>query len=954
MNKLLYILLGFVFINTKAFCEVLYNLDIYIEPENGFLKGKAYIKNESDKPVFLNLSEFKNSLSKGKYYIKPSEKLSFSFSKRLKSIDKNFVYLINNWYPNINTIAVYTLKVNLPSDFIPISEYEDKKVKINKNRKIVTFFFNHPLEELHLIASNRYVKKSISTGNVKVEAFFFERDEHLIDRYLEKASQYIKLYENLIGRFPYRRFAIVENLLPTGYSMPTFTLIGKDILHYPFILKTSLPHEILHQWFGCSVYVDYQKGNWSEGLTTYLSDHLFSKNRVSYRKKLLLKYMAFVNEKNEYPLKDFKYKKNLIDEAIGYGKGAMVFHMLYTNYGKDTFFKALKEFYIKNKFKRTSWEDIKNSFGKVAGINLENFFNQWINRKGMPEINISDASSYIDTDAFFKVKLTIENKDKYQLSLPIRISSYKREYMYDTNIKDKSENIIISTKDIPLTLYVDRNIDIFRKLTAKEIEPVIYFLLGDNKPLFVLRKRDYEKYKPFLEMFSERETVWAKDFKYSLLEGRNIVILDTENSVLQKLFGKKITKKEMFIKGFKNPFSEEKSIFVFHAPDRGILEKYLPLLRHYGGYTYVSFGKKREKAFERRENGIKVILNEPFTIATEGGIFSYNRFLTSLFIADVIYIGEQHTKFSHHVNQYQIIKDLYEKGMDIVIGMEMFSRDLQRYLDMYISGEISEEEMLKKTNYFKQWKYDYNYYKPILRYAREKKIPVIGLNLDVSIIEKVARKGIDNLSEEEKRKLPKSIDFSNLSYRDFLYRIYSIHSHGDLKKFEYFYQSQLLWDETMAESIADYIKEHPDRKMVVLAGNGHLMYGYGIPDRVKRRVGKSQFIILQDEKIENGKGDFYLYTEPFKGILSKKLGVYVKELKEGLEVDSVIKTSVAEKAGIKKGDIIISFNGNRIKNLSDLKVLLISPPEESVVTVLRNGKKVKLKVKFTNANHLQK
>ena len=61
--------------------------------------------------------------------------------------------------------------------------------------------------------------------------------------------------------------------------MPSFTLLGSQVIRLPFILASSYPHEILHNWWGNSVFVDYESGNWCEGLTAYMADHLIQEQR---------------------------------------------------------------------------------------------------------------------------------------------------------------------------------------------------------------------------------------------------------------------------------------------------------------------------------------------------------------------------------------------------------------------------------------------------------------------------------------------------------------------------------------------------------------------------------------------------------------------------------------------------------------------------------------------------
>ncbi len=170
---------------------------------------------------------------------------------------------------------------------------------------------------------------------------------------------------------------------------------------------------------------------------------------------------------------------------------------------------------------------------------------------------------------------------------------------------------------------------------------------------------------------------------------------------------------------------------------------------------------------------------------------------------------------------------LFEKGRKFAIGMEMFQKPFQKAIDEYLSGVIDEREFLKRTEYFKRWSFDFNLYSEIVEFARAKGIPIIALNQRSEIVDKVAKGGLDALSGEERKEIPQDMDMSDKSYEKRLKEVYENHPHGTT--FENFYQSQILWDETMAHSAARFLEEHPDYQMVVLAGSEHIMYGSGIP-----------------------------------------------------------------------------------------------------------------------------
>ncbi len=952
-----------------SFGQIYYNLDVKFNIPEGKIYGEVEIRSDREMSISIDTGDLNIKHSNVKYLsytkIKPDKPIVIRYTGTFKGFDtnnmvsKHGIYLTGVWYPKIDKLAVYRFKAKIPESFVPIGEAEDIiEETVEEGKKNVRFKFPYPLEHLHFIATDKFkVKSKKIREDLTVYTYFFEMDYKYSDTYLKKAEEYIKYYEKKIGKFPYKRFSIVENILPTGFSMPTFTLIGMQIIKYPFVLKSSLGHEILHQWFGCSVYVKDEDGNWAEGLTTYLSDHYFADDRKLYRKRLLTKYMAYVNEDNDFPLRLFVYKKDDISEAVGYGKTAMIFHMLKKDVGEEKFFRSIANFYKKHRFKKASWKDIKKSFELETGLDLGLFFHQWIEKKGIPDIKIKKISVKVD-DGRFRIKGEIlQNKD-FVFRIPIKIVTYTGYIEKTLEIQGKKTVFNYVIDDEPLSIIIDENYDTFRKLSSDEIVPMIYFLLGDKNPVVFIDPDTQDKYRPVIDFYKDKRIYRPEDFEYSIIKDRNTVIFDRENPVIKKIIGNvSLEDKGLSITSIKNPFSEDKFIFVIHGDSKESVKKGIKRIKHYGGYSFVRIGSyhRIEKKIYKAQDGILYRIRTPAKIITPHGITDMKSMIDEIKDKRIVYIGEKHTSFSHHAIQYSIIKALYEYNTDIAIGMEMFQRPFQKYLDMYINGDIDEKDFLKKTEYFKRWKYDYNYYKPILRFARKHRIPVLALNMEAEIIDRVSENGIDGLTPEEKEKLPKSMDFSNEKYRKYLKVIFQMHKERKKdKEFINFYQSQLIWDETMAQTAAEFIKNNPEKKLIILAGNGHLRYGYGIPDRLYRRTGESYVIILNDEDIDKGIADYLVYTQFLAGVKAKKIGVYIDITDKGLKVDDVVKESPAEKAGIKKGDIIVEFNGKRIKTLEDLRIELVYPDKENEIVVLRNGKKLKMKILFEDEqNHHQ-
>jgi aminopeptidase N len=299
----------------------------------------------------------------------------------------------------------------------------------------------------------------------------------------------------------------------------------------------------------------------------------------------------------------------------------------------------------------------------------------------------------------------------------------------------------------------------------------------------------------------------------------------------------------------------------------------------------------------------------------------------------IVYVGESHTRYAHHNVQLQVIRDLYRKDPRIAVGMEMFQRPFQKVVDDFISGTIDEREFLKKSEYFKRWSFDYNLYKPILDFARARKIPVVALNIRKEITDKVSKSGMDSLTADARKDIPVQMDFSDDDYRHRLRQVFDQHQEMGERNFDFFYQAQLLWDETMAQSIDEYLQMNPDRRMVVIAGLGHLMYGSGIPKRVLRRHEYTSAMVLNDADAEEGIADYVVFPQPLESVPTPKLMVVLQETGGKVAIMDLPEGSISKKAGIKTGDVMVSLDGVPVSGLDDVKIALFYKKQQETIRV---------------------
>lgn len=864
---------------------------------------------------------------------------------RVNFIDKDHVFLTTGWYPQPADLAEYAFSVTLPENFIAISESESVTIQKHGKTKTFVFEFDHPLDNLHLAASNRYIQKKDQYKNVEIETYFFKEDAHLADAYLAHTKTYLAMYEKMLTPYPYRRFAIVENMLPSGNSMPTFTLLGNQVVRLPFIVKTSLGHEILHQWFGNSVYIDFESGNWAEGLTTYLSDHYYAAlegKDTAYRKQILVDYRAYVHGDDAMPLSDFTSRSNKAQSVIGYGKGAMLFHGLHRLYGEETFYAALKDFIRQNRFRQASWLDIQHAFERATGKRLYTYFGDWLTRKNIPRIDVENTKLYV---AQGKLKLDfdlLQQGEPYPLNIPITFYAGKQKRTQWVEVKNSKENLSLFLDDPPNKVVMDENYDLIRHLAPEETPPVLAGIMGKEKLIAVISSKKRSTYQPLIDALGVKTIAYTTpdNITFDQIQKNSLLITGYDNPVANMLFGKQTVSEDgLHVKVYKNPYNASECVALLHAADKQQAQAVQYKISHYGKYTELAFkdGQNTFKDIAESENGIQMLSRQEARALKPDALTTIDDIISQLTVSRIIYVGEIHDQFAHHMNQLKVIKKIHDAGYKLAVGMEMFQKPYQQAVDDYLAGRIDEFTFLKNTEYFSRWRYDYNLYKPIIDYLKQQRIPLVALNIQGDLTHNVAREGMYDLPDQQKKQLPADMDFSNETYRKNLSQVFVVHhKQEDLQNFNYFLQAQMVWDEGMAESAYRFLASHPEHKMIILAGNGHVRHKYGIPDRLYRRNHEPFAVVVQDEEIEDGVADYVLLTTELSGKTSPKLGVVVEEKDKRLVIMGVSQRSPAQKAGLQKGDVIEMFAGRPIQSLADLKIALFYG---------KIGSTVKIKVK---------
>jgi hypothetical protein len=476
-----------------------------------------------------------------------------------------------------------------------------------------------PMDEIYIVGGPLHLFKD-RAGAIETLVYLHERDASIASKYLAATAQYLEMYRALIGPYPYGKFALVENFWETGYGMPTFTLLGPQVIRFPFIINSSYPHEILHNWWGNSVFVDYGTGNWCEGLTAYLADHLIQEQRgaaADYRRATLQKYRDYVRTGRDFPLAEFRERFSAATEAVGYGKALMGYHALRLHVGDEAFRATLARFYRDFKGKRASFRDLQRVAEAVGGKPLGWLFDDLIAREGAPalELKAGPAGVRRDGERFVVDGLLRQTQagGPFAADVPILVQTDRGVTAATVRLDKAEQPFSIVTDGRPLTVSADAYFDVFRRLDPRETPPSIGQIFGEPAVLAVLPSDAGEAavaaYRDVLQGWQSEAhriaTVLDTELK-ALPADRSVWILGRTNRLAASTFGARpglrVDAAGVEVEGEKMPLANHTLVAAFRHP--GNVEKAvgwlvadppaaLPglgrKLPHYGKYSYLGF-----------------------------------------------------------------------------------------------------------------------------------------------------------------------------------------------------------------------------------------------------------------------------------------------------------------------------------------------------------------------------
>jgi hypothetical protein len=400
-------------------------------------------------------------------------------------IGPNGIYLTFEtfWYPTWEqTLSTFDLILSLPSGWEAITQGREGAHTIVDGRRTSHWTITLPSEALTLAANNFVVHKQEWKG-IQLATYLFPEEAHLAPQYLEATIDYLQMYTDLLGPYPFTKFAVVENFFPSGLGLPSFTLLGQRVVRRGYTQPYSLGHEIVHSWFGNSVFNDFAKGNWVEGLTTYLSNYYYDEatgnqqEAFNTRRRMVYEYNLYALPEKEYPVRGFHHKEIRMDNAIGYQKTALVFHMLRQEMGDVAFFDGVRRIIQEGTGTYLEWNNLFQIFSKAAGRDLGWFFQQWVDRPGAPTVHIQDIMVQENPMQQGHITMTgtiLQAEPAFTIRLPVQVD-LQGGLTYDATLKmdGRAQPFTLHLPAVPIAITIDPQHHLLLRLQREQLPPML-------------------------------------------------------------------------------------------------------------------------------------------------------------------------------------------------------------------------------------------------------------------------------------------------------------------------------------------------------------------------------------------------------------------------------------------------------------------------------------------------
>jgi len=507
------------------------------------------------------------------------------------------------WYPELGVDTFsYRVELELPPEQRGLVAGRLVRESSSQTAYRARFELEHPIEGIDLVAGPYRIEQRALTvqqsREIALRTLFHPEIAELSSGYLDAAAGYVERYSKAIGPYPYTGFSVVSSPLPTGFGMASFTYLGVDVLRLPFIRATSLGHEVLHNWWGNGVYVDWPRGNWCEGLTTFMADYAFKEDEgeaaaQEMRLTWLRDFSALPAERDQ-PLRAFTSRTHDASQIVGYDKAAFVFLMLRDEISQDAFDAGIRRVWTRQQFHRASWTDLETAFEESSGRDLHGFFSQWLDRRGAPALAVEHAS-WLQSGARYRIRATLTQGElPYRLRVPISVETDRGTEQQIAHLDAARQELSFETQGQPRAMTIDPTLRVFRRLDPREIPPILRQVTLDPAAVTVIATRNDEA-REAARALAQRMMDTAPRFGESPPQDASVIVIGLHDEVDMWLTRAHLPAEPQQLRNrgsaqvWTAQLSNGKALLAISARDAAALQALLRPLPHYGRQSWLVF-----------------------------------------------------------------------------------------------------------------------------------------------------------------------------------------------------------------------------------------------------------------------------------------------------------------------------------------------------------------------------
>ena len=446
---------------------------------------------------------------------KPGEIHNFAMRAH---VGPNGVFLSESgcWYPTLfdEDAEKHSRSESTLTDFeLTVTEVDGMTLVASGNRDDAspegrsTWRTPFAIEGMTLVGGKHIVRRRQVDG-VKVRVHLREDHAEFASSLLDAVASYLRLYQPLLGKYPYSEFTVVENFFSSGFAYPGFTVLSAEVIAMgrQGLRPGYLDHEMIHNWWGNGVFVSRLDGNWCECLTSYCANYMRPVlegeiERARDQRRDICYGLSRLDPDSDKPLDRFG-RKDGPSRFIGYQKGSMVFAMLSDRVGADVLWAALRRFYRKGLGRHAGWDDIQATVEAESGQDLGGFFDAWVRGGGLPDVEIDEAR--FERTASRLMIAIAQRGGSFDMRIPIRL-------VYDDHTIDRViavnrpyQAVAVPLLEAPSAIELDPDFRVMRRIPIRNIMPTVSGLRPPASLSIVRASGDAAAYDTVVGIFRER------------------------------------------------------------------------------------------------------------------------------------------------------------------------------------------------------------------------------------------------------------------------------------------------------------------------------------------------------------------------------------------------------------------------------------------------------------------